>query len=194
MLFRSPMTQIYPIDLQENELNDVKANVSLILNTAGISFGEFNIEMYYTNEKNLFCIEINARQGGNGIPHMVQLHSGIDMYRLLVTTAMGDTRYYSEVVGKQLQCEFVCRHPVYSHQNGILKSLFISDKICKYVIAIDYSKKAGECVQKVKMAGDVVAFVTLRFPTRELQFAYVANIEEHIIPILEDIPEKSGGV
>lgn len=88
-----PSTQTYPPVLTNEELDEVKASISAILKGAGITFGEFNVELYYTSEHKLFCIEINARQGGNNIPVMVRKHSGIDMYKLLVTTSMGHDDY-----------------------------------------------------------------------------------------------------
>ena len=90
-----PMTQTYPPVLSTDDLAEVKDTISALLRGAGISFGAFNVELYYTSGHKLFCIEINARQGGNNIPVMVRKHSGLDMYKLLVTTAMGHDDYSS---------------------------------------------------------------------------------------------------
>ena len=97
-----PMTQTYPAVLSESELEEIKRTLELIFRGAGITFGEFNVEMYYTGEHELFVIEINARQGGNNIPGMIEKHCGIDMYHLLVTTAMGHDYYLSKITPPQV--------------------------------------------------------------------------------------------
>ena len=92
-----PITQTYPPVLTDEELAEVKASITALLKGAGITFGAFNVELYYTSGHKLFCIEINARQGGNNIPVMVRKHSEIDMYKLLVTTSMGHDDYLREI-------------------------------------------------------------------------------------------------
>lgn len=180
-----PMTQTYPIVLSEDKLCQVKKQITDIFAAAGIVHGEYNIELYYTGDDKLFCIEINARQGGNGIPDMVYKHSGIDMYKLLVTTVMGDMEYFDEVVCCEHECNFVSKHPVYSHVDGAFEELYISEQIRPFVKDIKMLKCEGEQVRAVLMAGDMIALIELEFESREQQIYFVDIIEEHIYPVVK---------
>lgn len=177
-----PMTQTFPILLDEPELEELKSTVKQLLSGAGIKFGEFNIEFYYTSSKRLFCIEINARQGGNGIPEMIHKHCGIDMYKLLVTTVMGNNDYFDQITRQPREVRFVSRHPVFSHSDGIFNRLVISSEIKPYVIAEKKYVESGTAISRGVMARDKLAMIDLEFPNRETQLFFISNIEKYIYP------------
>ncbi len=182
-----PMTQTYPIILTESELAEVKDNVTRIIRTAGITFGEFNIELYYTTDHKLFCIEINGRQGGNGIPEMIRRHCGINMYKLLITTVMGDDSYFKQILSEQREYSFVSRHPVFSRIHGTYQGVEVSEEIKPFVKGIQDFFEYGQLARPGEMARDKVALVDLEFKTRDEQLYYVNNIEEHIKPIIAEV-------
>lgn len=182
-----PMTQTYPIILTEDELEEVKDNVSKIIKAAGITFGEFNIELYYGKNHELFCIEINGRQGGNGIPEMIRRHSGIDMYKLLVTTVMGDDSYFEQILSEKREYRFVSRHPVFSRVSGTYQGVELSEEIKPFVTGVQDFFERGQLARPGEMARDKVALVDLEFETREQQLYYVDNIEEHVKPIIAEV-------
>lgn len=177
-----PMTQIYPVNLSKMQLEEVKETLSKIIFTSDISYGEYNIEMYFTKHDHLFCIEINPRQGGNGIPEMIMKHSGIDYNKLLVTTAVGDNYYYDSIISRNKKMNLVSRHQVYSRENGILQEIYCSPRVKELITNLDYKVKIGERVNKCENAGDVIAFVDLEFNNREQQMDIVNNIENEIYP------------
>lgn len=177
-----PMTQSFPLRMEEKRMREIKKTITLIFEKLGIVFGEYNVEMYFTTNDKLFVIEINARQGGNGIPKMIQAHCGIDMYKLLVTTSVGDYDYYHEIIKAPYTCNYVSRMPVFSKQNGIYKGLHIDTAVEKYVVEINESKQLGEPVERIKNAKSVVAFVSMRFDSYEQQHAIVDRLEDLIYP------------
>lgn len=115
-----PTTQVYPIVLDDKRIQIVKDAVSVIFSNAGVKFGEYNIEMYFDSSDRLFVIEINVRQGGNGIPGTILKHSNINFTKLLVSLSVEDERYYQGVIDGNSDCRYVCRHPIYSPSSGIL--------------------------------------------------------------------------
>ena len=110
-----PMSQSYPINLDEKQMTEVKESLCALIKNAGITFGALNIEAFYTEDDKLFFIEINARQGGNGIPYMIKKHCGIDMSRLLVTTATGDDTYFNDVLTTKHCSRLVSRLQCFWH-------------------------------------------------------------------------------
>lgn len=179
-----PMTQTFPIILDEKEKTEVKDTICALFSGAGIVFGEFNIELYFGQDHKLFCIEINARQGGNGIPTMIERHCGINMYKLLVTTVMGHNDYFSEVISSSHECHYVSRHPVYSHKAGKYIDLYISEEIKPYIIHIQKNDLEGSVITRGIVASDKLAMIDLEFPDRKTQIKIVDDIEEYIYPIV----------
>lgn len=182
-----PMMDVFPPLLNQIQLREVKATIADLFCRAGIVFGEYNIEMYYTPRNELFCIEINPRQGGNGIPDIVKKHSGTDMYKLLVTTAMGDNSYFEEVRHKSGQGKFVVRHLVFSHEAGLFQELYIAPELRHYITQVQLDLQSGEKVDACRSAEDMVGFVDLEFATREQQIYFLDEIEEKIRPVVNPL-------
>ena len=179
-----PMTQSYPLVLSDGEMKTVKDTLSKIVVKSGIKHGEYNIEAYYTKKGELFIIEINPRQGGNSIPEMIQAHSGVDMYKLLVTTAVRDDEYFENILKSGYSCNYISRFPVFSHKDGIYCGLFIDDSIKKYVVSIEELKQKGEPINMCRNATDVVGFVNLEFESYNVQCKICDQLEEKIYPIV----------
>lgn len=182
-----PMTQSFPLKLEEPEMQVVKNELDKIFTGAGIVFGEYNVEMYFNQNRELFIIEINARQGGNGIPKMIEAHCGINMYRLLVTTAVRDFKYYKEIMKQKRDYKFVSRFPVFSRINGKYKKLYIDPIIEKFIMEVEEIKQQGDEVERVRNAMSVVAFVSLKFDSYEQQHFYIKQLENLIYPELIEV-------
>lgn len=180
-----PMMAVFPIILNDERIAQVKSDIERIFHGAGITFGQYNVESYYTKDNKLFFIEINPRQGGGGMPVMVQKHSGIDMYKLLVTTAMGDNTYFEEVSGRKNCCNYVVRHHVFSRTDGIFEEFYIGPELRPFVRDVYIDVKPGDVVRNGSFAGDSLGWVDLEFETRAQQLGFLKTIEEDIYPLLK---------
>ena len=92
---RNILPQCYCAD---NELDPqteqrVRDELQNIISVSGIQFGEYNVELSFNNEGEIFVIEINARQGGMMLPDFVHIYTNIDINKLLVSTAVNDLSY-----------------------------------------------------------------------------------------------------
>ena len=180
-----PTTQTYPLLVDAEQIMVIKDAVKRLFKGAGIVYGEFNLEMYFTKEGELFIIEINVRQGGNGIPLQIKKHSGIDFTKLLVTTAVGIEDYWQYIHTVLPTCKYICRHPVFSNVGGQYLGLHIPDELEDYVTGIDEAVERGSVVKKCSDASDVIAFVDLEFGSEEIQRRYFDKLNEMIWPVVK---------
>ena len=184
-----PMTQIYPVMLDLRDLSKFENTLNKLFRETGIQHGEYNVEAYYNCQHDLFFIEINVRQGGNGIPEMIQKHSGVDMYKLLVTTVMNENYYLDTITNGAIENNFVLRQPVFNHVKGVYKRLFISQEAIPYVKAIQEKKRSGVRIEIAKDARDCLALVDMEFTNREQQRKCADVIESMVYPIVEECNE-----
>lgn len=179
-----PKDQVYPLNLNAAKETNVKNAISAILRAAGVRHGEYNIEMYFTKDDKPFIIEINARQGGNNIPSSIFLHCGIDMYKLLVSTCVGDQGYYNKIIsGKRILRPFI-RHCVFSYDDGIYNGLRIDKKISKYIHEITELKNKGDKVEKCRNAESIIALVDVLFKDIDEQMHFYRDLDNYISPIV----------
>lgn len=182
-----PMTEIFPIGLEENKLEMIKDTVARILREADIKHGQYNVETYFTEKDEVFVIEINPRQGGNNLPLLVKEHSGVDFTRLLVSTSVGDMSYYDELKDFNRECNFITQQVVFSREDGLYGGLYINERVKPFVKWIKEEYKQGDRIVNGINAADAVAFVDLQFDDFETQHLYTNEIEKYIYPIVETI-------
>ena len=181
-----PMTYIFPAILSHNEISIIKSKVSNVFKEAEIRHGEYNVEMYFTTEGELFIIEINPRQGGHRIPQLIKQHTGIDLTKLLVTTAVGDNDYFATIRNIKQEKNFLTQHVVFSDFSGILEKIEFTPNIRQYITETENHKEIGDEVYQRNCGSDYIAYVTMLFPDRDTQLTYSGEqIEQLIYPIVK---------
>lgn len=179
-----PMTYIFPLELEPEKMQRVRDDLFTAMTAAGIRHGQYNVELYFTENDELFLIEINARQGGNKIPLAIKMHSGIDMDRLLVTTAVGDDSYWNEVKSSVCPERYTAWHLVFPRRAGILQKVRISDKIQGRVIYKELFCQPGEKLENTENAASCIGYIGLRFDNSDQMHNYCEQLEELIQPII----------
>ena len=186
-----PMTYIFPAILTDEQLVAIKTSVTKVFKEAGIRHGQYNVEMYFTGEGELFIIEANPRQGGHRIPQWILEHTGIDYSKLLVTTALGDSSYFNAVKNVKPMDNYHTHHVMYSDYSGVLDEVVIDPSIREYVTDVEIRKQKGDHVNRLTIAKDrTIGYVTLVFPDRETQIFYSADrLRTLIYPVVR--PERN---
>lgn len=180
-----PMTEIYPMAMPEVVKNEIRETVERILKGAGVRHGEFNMESYYTPDGKLFVIEINPRQAGNYIPQLIEQHTGVNLTKLLVSTAVNDLSYYELLKTFKRSNNYVTLQVVFAKKEGILKQLYIDEAVSKYVKWIDQQVEVGSVIERGVNAGEAIAFVDMQFEDYNTQQMISRDIEKYIYALIE---------
>lgn len=180
-----PQIDCFPSLLNQGEKELLEKQIFRILHAADFRFGEINIEGYFTEDGELFTIEINVRQGGGDNPTLVHDHCGIDMYKLLVTTCCGDDYYFENVLNADHDENYVTNLIVFPMRHGIINRIHISPEIMPYVYKVTPSVSHGQQVREAMDATDAVGMVRMRFPDRKTQLEFLPRLNNLIFAEVE---------
>jgi len=180
-----PMTNLFPLNIDREKQEKIREVVQCLLREAGIEHGEYNVELYFTHFDEPFVIEINARQGGNQIPKLIHRHCGIDMYKLLVTTSMGDFEYWEEIQKMKRECRFIAKHILFSREDGVFEKVWISEEIKEWIEYIDLYVNPGDHISKMENASDAIGIAVFNFPNYELQHQYGEEMERFVAVVIK---------
>ena len=185
-----PVYDVYPAALSEQEEAEYKRAVSAVLRKAGVRIGDFDVEGFFTPEKRFFIIEINPRPAGHYTPQTVQFFTGINLAKLLVTTAVGDTAYYEEVKNskREQRWHYLLDHSVFSEKDGLFREIHMDENIRKHLKVTRYlhGQKEGDRVKNIIDAVRPIAVMIFTFDTREeLEYAR-AHITELVYPVVQE--------
>lgn len=175
-----PQTYVFPSFLTETQKDQFERVVSRLLKEAGFSYGEVNVEGYFTNEDKLFIVEINVRQGGCSIPKLLYEHCGVDFYKLLVTSCMGEDEYWCEVCSSTRSYRFVTNYVLLPNQDGKYNGICIENTLAPFVHNIEIRAAIGASVHKTRNATDALGMISFEFRTREEQLFFSTNLSEYI--------------
>ncbi len=172
-----PMTYVFPL-IEEKE-KALREALKEALFAAKVHHGEYNIEACFVNEEP-FIIEINPRQGGNNLPRYVQEHCGIDYYKLLVTTSVGDDDYWDSLRGYERQNNRITHHMLFPRKNGQFKGVSIAEEIKGSVFRIQIDVAAGDEMRKAEDGSLSIGYVDLAFEDPQKQREVSMRLEDMI--------------
>jgi biotin carboxylase len=182
-----PRYDVYPACLSPDEEHEFRSSVSTALLAAGARLGEFNIEGFFTSEGRFFIVEINPRQAGFYNPQHIELYCGVNLTKLLLTTAVGDTSYFEELKHFERCRRNILSYSVFSDRDGILDHVYIDPSLQPRLRAYDSLKrdKRGDWVLSNQTAAWPIAQVAFEFETPEELEGTRARIADLVRVVLQ---------
>lgn len=169
-----PVCDVYPAQPDENQMQELKRTITGLLQTAGVRLGQFNIEGFFTEEGKFFVIEINPRQAGYYNPQHIEMYCGVDLTRLLLTTAAGDMDYCVSLRSFKRTRRHLMAYSVFSEKEGILDRVHMDPELLPRLIDHRYmfGVKRGDRVKSIKDAIRPVCVAVFEFgDAKELEAA-----------------------
>ncbi len=155
-----PVGTSFPTFVNYEQLKTIKNAINKIIELLKIEFGPFNLELMFNKDNQLYVIEMNPRNGGNKIPEILKIATGVDLMRLTVEASLGIkdiklTNYFEE--------KYVSTYVLHTYKDGILKNIYYSDEIRNNIIDIKMNKKIGDNVEKFDNADKLIGIVFMQF-------------------------------
>lgn len=172
-----PVGTSFPTLITPEQFGRVSDLVHEVIGVLNIQSGPFNLEMMFGEDGNLYMIEMNPRSGGNQIPEILKVATGVNLVEATVRAALGegDIRFDSNKEQK-----FMSTYVLHSSQSGVLEGVNIHEAINKYVINVAMHKQLGDTVNKFENAGELVGVVLMEFPSLEKMLMSLGHIDEFI--------------
>lgn len=179
-----PMTYIGPVDNDDKNIPSIKDALIKVFVGAGITHGQYNVELYMTKNNQPFIIEINTRQGGRNLPLFIKQFSGLDITRLLVSTSVGNFSYYEEQKKKKRITEYRSHHMLLCPATGIYQEVRIADELIPYLTGKKNYKEYGTNVKKSENGTDTLGEVDFCFDRKETRDKYSFALDKYVKPII----------
>ena len=160
---------VYPAVLTKEENAELQNTVSAILQEAGAMLGEYNIEGFFTREGKFFVIEINPQQAGYYNPQHIELFCGVNLTKLLLSTAMGDRSYFEELKTFSRLRKYMIAYSVFSEKAGILHHVHVAPELRRHLLEERFplGEKNGCFVPDILTATRPISILVFEFASRE---------------------------
>lgn len=180
-----PVCDVYPAEISQEQRSEAEASTRNVLLASGASFGHFNVEGFFTKEGRFFVVEVNPRLPGCYNCDHIMLHSDVNMIRLLITTAVNDMNYFTELKTFRRENRLILSHSLFGNKSGIFNGLYIDKELESRVRHCAFSESnIWPYVQDIFHADHSLAKLAYEFDDKSQLEQARKNLDELIYPIV----------
>lgn len=172
-----PVGKSYPLELETNDIENVKNTLQSLIEKLHIKTCGMNVELIVDKNNKVWPIDIGPRNGGNMIPDLLGMIFGIDVVEMAVKAAMGEKVNFVSGTG----IPFYATHNLHTTHTGVFKGIQYSETIKPHIVKKCIYKKPGDIVEYFDNASKAIGIVFLKFDSKEEMSGILQKANEHIV-------------
>ena len=177
-----PTGTSYPVAINFEQEMTVKKTVQSLVDALDLRLGGINLELMYDESGNLYIIEIAARNGGNYIPEVLQMATGVDLIASLVDASLAEPVEIRECH------EGVCvaTYMIHSQKKGTFQGLVFADEIKGNFYKTILNVRVGDSIHIFDRANSAIGVLFLRFNSVADQEEKLSKILDYVTVLVEE--------
>lgn len=172
-----------PIGISAPSVQSVKKNevafreVERLLKLLNMRLGEYNVEYIFDKNDRLYILEIGPRSGGNLIPDVIEVGTGLALRYYNVLAHLGeDCSAVQNVAFTKNVTSFI----LHSQEDGVFERLEMKPEIEKAVRFMKLFVKPGDSVKRFTNGIYAIGFCLMEFEDHDLMMRVLDNSAEYI--------------
>lgn len=155
-----PIGHYAPLDLEDKLWDDVRNEAVKAINALELNNCAVNIDMILKDNK-VYLIELTGRVGANCLPQLSSIYYGLDVYKLIIETALGNdpTSYFENTKKAPTPCY---AKMLYSEKSGILKETVNKNTYDERIYEITFFVEPGDEIHKFTNSKDCIGEVVVK--------------------------------
>lgn len=179
-----PVGHYAPLDVSQAIVSEIEENVKRAIKSIGLDNCAVNIDMIMKDDK-IYIIELTGRVGANCLPELSSIYYGVDIYSLIVETAMGNNAKELFFNNKKEPTSCYAKMLV-SEKTGVLKAINNNNNKNDDITDITFFVKEGDTVNKFTNSRDCIGQVVVKGKDLEYCKQLVDEVISNIEFVLED--------
>ena len=174
-----PVGHYVPVNADDNLLKQADAEVRKAIKAVGLNNCAVNVDFVVKNNK-LYVIELTGRIGANCLPELTSIYYGVDIYKMIVETAMGKdmTHYFdSHASCKKIPCY---AKMLYSEKSGTLKDIINDNDKNENIVEITCFVEPGDEIHKFENSKDCTGQVIVKGNSLDECENFINEVLNHI--------------
>ncbi|PAU77899.1 carbamoyl-phosphate-synthetase [Halovibrio salipaludis] len=172
-----PIGESFPSILPDRLLNYAHAETQRLLELLDMRSGALNFDFIFTQDEELYFLEIGPRNGGNLIPQVIRYGTGVDLIAATVEAALGnDYELPANAPFKGYWASYI----IHALTDGSYGQLNVSERMQSRIVEQDLWKQPGDPVKLFRGSNDTVGTMILRFQSAEEMCALMDDMNTDI--------------
>lgn len=155
-----PVGHYVPLNFDEGILSKIDHEVRAAIRALGLDNCAVNVDLILKDEE-VYVIELTGRIGANCLPQLTSIYYDIDIYQMIVQTAMGKEplSYFNS---KRNSCACGYARMLISEKDGTLKEIINTNSENKKIVEITFFVKPGDKINKFSNSKDCIGQVVIK--------------------------------
>lgn len=173
-----PIGHYFPLEMDEEMAVEVEFQVKAAIKALKLNNCAVNVDMILKNGE-VYIIELTGRVGANCLPQLISIYYGIDIYKLIVETAMGKdpSGYFKEAKKAPTVCY---AKMLISEKNGILREIINTNSTDENVEEITFFVENGDVIHKFNNSKDCIGQVVVKGENLKACEKLIDKVIDHI--------------
>ncbi len=174
-----PVGHYAPLILDDDKMKQIYDGVTSAISALGLNNCAVNVDMILKDNK-IYLIELTGRIGANCLPELSSIYYGLDVYKLIIDTAMGVdvTEYFND---NKRAPTFGYAKMLISERNGILSRIINNNKEHENIYEITNFVGPGDEIHKFTNSKDCIGQIVVKGDSLEYCKNLIENVESKII-------------
>lgn len=177
-----PIGKSFPLLITEEQIDIVRNELQKVIDLLKIKMGALNIEVMFDKNGKLYIIEMGPRNGGNMIPDLLEMITGVNLVKGTVEAAMGNHDF--NIIYEQKE-RYYSTYVLHSAEEGKLVDIVFKNGIDKNIVnQVIYQEKGSE-IEIFNGANKALGIIFLKYGSLEELKNKMKNMNQYINILLK---------
>ena len=178
-----PVGHYAPLDIDADLWKEVENEATKAIEALGLNNCAVNIDMILKDNQ-IYLIELTGRVGANCLPQLSSIYFGMDVYKIIIETALGNdpTGYFETTKKEPTPCY---AKMLYSEKSGILNDIINSNKEDENITEVSFFVEKGDKINKFTNSKDCIGEVVVKGSTLEETKELIDDVVNNIEFVIE---------
>ena len=181
----APVVETYPCCRTISLQNKIVDEINRLLSLLQMKTNAYNIEVRIDSKERIYLMEVGPRSGGNAIPEVTKLATGVDMIEYTIKAAIGEDCHdlqFQDING------FWSTYLMHSNEGGELINIEIDDDYKKNnFVSFETEYKKGSFIPAYKGSNGAMGSMISKFSSFEEMMEKTKNFDHYVKVIVKPI-------
>jgi len=142
----------------------------------------FNLDAMIDRNGRVMLIEVGPRAGGNALPQLIQLATGVDLTDIAIRQALGIGVPPELYASSSRRC--FASHMLHSRSAGRFGGFRMAPALQQHAIEVTLTAKPGEAVSPFGSSKDTLGFALFGFPDADVMHSHLSGMSDAFVPVV----------
>ena len=158
-------------------LQKVHDEIQKLITLVGMKMGALNFDVLIDQQDQVYIIEIGPRNGGNMIPELTELCTGVDMKTASILAAIGEP---PQGIKMGIEKGHYAHYVIHAKQTGQLIGITKSEELNNRIVYEHYNVKIGDQVSTFNSSANRLGIMLLQHQSHQQLLDLISNMPHHL--------------